>query len=163
MPTGVLITDQGESWTATAYPPRVADISTWVFAFGWTAAVVFIWTGETSGKGAGIFIDLWITAFLPLIILKVMMQVWGKYVIAGSAETVRLFTGIGRMGLNRVFGLEALSEIRLRTRYGRHGSQTKTLVINAGKEFCFGEELSDHQRQFLVFLLISKRGLLREQ
>jgi hypothetical protein len=163
MPTGVVISDQGESWTATAYPPRVAAIGTWVFAFGWTAAVVFIWAGEASGKGAGIFIDLWITAFLPLIVLKAMIQVWGKYVIAGSAETVRLFTGIGSMGLNRVFGLEALSEIRLRTRYGRRGSQTKALVINAGKEFCFGEELSDHQRHFLALLLISKRRLLRQQ
>ena len=157
-----MITDHGESWTATAYPPRLAAIGTFGFTFAWTVVVVFMWAGEASGKGAGIIIDLWITAFLPLIVLKAMIKVWGKYVIAGSPETVRLFTGIGRLGLNRVFSLEALSEIRLRTRYGRRGSQTKVLVISAEKEFCFGEELSDPQRHFLAFLLVSKRRLLRE-
>ena len=153
--------DQGDSWIATAYPPRTSAIGTWAVTLVWGAAVYSMWKGEWSGKGAGLFIDLWITAALPLLFLKAMIQVCGKYVIAGSAEAVRLFTGIGRMGLSRVLSLDALSELRIRTQYSQRGSQTRTLVVVAEKEFSFGEELSDDQRRFLALLLFSKKHVLR--
>ncbi|WP_321476294.1 hypothetical protein [uncultured Paludibaculum sp.] len=122
----------------------------------WATVVAFLWSVDAAGHGAGIVVQVWLTAFTPVFFLKAALQTWGKYVVTGSPEGVCVFTGIGSLGLSRNATWKDLSEIRLRTTYGRRGSQQKSIFIEAGKHFSFGEELSDDQRHFLAFLLLSK-------
>ena len=155
-----MLLDHGATWSATAYPRRISAVETWMFSFVWTAVITFMWSTNAAGHGAGSTVLVWLTVFTPMFVLKAALQTWGKYVVAGSPEGAHIFTGIGSLGLSRHLKWMDLSEIRLRTRYGRRGSQQKSIVVKAGREFSFGEELSDDQRHFLAFLLLSRRFLL---
>jgi len=160
VPVRVMLLDHGATWSATAYPHRTAAVETWVFSLVWTAIVAFMWSANAAGHGAGIVVLVWLTVVTPLFVLKAALQTWGKYVVAGSPQGAKIFTGIASLGVNRHFKWEDLSEIRLRTRYGRRGSRRKSVVARAGREFSFGEELSDDQRHFVALFLLSKRSLL---
>src|SRR5208283_327752 len=153
-PLRIVVTDREDSWMANAYPARSSAVDTWVFAAVWAAAMYFIWSHELKGWSV---INLCLTVLMPLLFLKAAFQTWGRYVVAGSADTVRVFSGIGKFSVSRSFTLKSLSEIRLRTQHGRRGSTRKRIVVKAERTFCFGEELSDAQRQYLALLLLSKR------
>jgi len=156
IPQGIVLSDHGESWSATAYPRRTSAIETWGFSLLWTTCVTFMWSTDAA-RGAGIIIQVWLTVLTPVWVLKAILQTWGKYVVTGSPEGAHIFTGVGPLGWSRNIKWDELSEIRLRTRYGRRGSRQKSIFVEAGRHFCFGEELSDDQRHFLAVLLWSKR------
>ena len=157
IPQRVMLSERGALWSATAYPSRTSAIETWVFSLLWAAFVAFMWSADAAGHGAGIIVQVWLTVLTPVFFVKATLQTWGKYVVTGSLERAHIFTGIGPLGWSRNVKWKDLSEIRLRTRYGRRGSQQKSIFVEAGKHFCFGEELSDDQRHFLAILLWSKR------
>ena len=123
--------------------------------------MIFIWS--RGFNGGGIFINLWLTAFSALLFLKAAFRTWGRYIVAGSADTVHVFSGIGALGVKHRFNLKSLSEIRLRTQFGRRGTRRKGVVIHAERTFCFGEELSDEQRQYLAHSLLLRRRSTQAQ
>uniref|UniRef100_Q01TR9 Uncharacterized protein n=1 Tax=Solibacter usitatus (strain Ellin6076) TaxID=234267 RepID=Q01TR9_SOLUE len=157
-PLMALFSDQ-DTWSVTVKPDQ-PDMGTWIFAFGWLAAMGYFWSDKHPG-----YLDLvgvWLTAFTPLVFIKAAFQTLGKYVISSSGGTVRLFRGIGTLGYKREFSLNSLSQVRLRTQYVRHGMR-KSISICADRTLCFGEEMSDEQRQYLANLLIQRARSTKRQ
>lgn len=129
----------------------------WVFTLVWTTFVAFMWR-DARHDGLEMIIQTCLTLVTPVLATKAMLQTWGKYTVTGSPDGIHMFTGIGSLGWTRQYAWKDLCEIRLRTSYGRRGSQRKWVVVEAGHSFGFGEELSDDQRHFLAQLLLSKRN-----
>jgi hypothetical protein len=56
------------------------------FSLAWTAVVTFMWSTNAAGQGAGSIVQVWLTLFTPVFVLKAALQTWGKYVVVGSPE-----------------------------------------------------------------------------
>jgi hypothetical protein len=145
------LTEHGPTWTVVARPDASA-FGTWIFSLAWLVSVTCFWYGAHSGLG---FVGLWLTAFTPLGFTQAAFQTWGRYTLSSNRDLVTLFTGFGNLGYARQFSLKALLQVRLRTQPTR-GGKRKHIVIHADRTLCFGEELSDAQRQYLAAFLILK-------